>query len=153
MESTMMPQDAEVDVALGDELGVGGQLEARLAPDVRILVAAAHRSGIRSCRGVAVVAHLDLDGVHDRVIAAVERREEFPVLLGLLRLVIHQQRAGGVGRQHAEPLEREAVSVRRGRGDVVARHRHDDGVRRIRRRGCGRDAPEQRERGRGADRR
>ena len=43
--------------------------------------------------------------------AAEQDLEQLGVLVGVLGLVVHQQRAGAVGAEHAEALEREAVDV------------------------------------------
>ena len=106
-------EDAHLEVRI-DLVCVSGQLEARIPGDVGRLRLPPHRGRVGPGRVVAVVAHLDLDLVHDGVLAAEQDLQQLGVLLRVLGLVVHEHRARAVRAQHAESLEGEAVDVARG---------------------------------------
>ena len=92
---------------------VGGELEAGFARDRRIVVAVTHGRDIRSGRIVAVIAHFDFDGVHQRPFAAEERLHHPPICRRLFRFVIKKQAGCGITREHAKAFIGQTVTVSR----------------------------------------
>ena len=129
-------QNAHLQVGV-ELLRVGRELKTGITLDVRRFGRQPHRGRIGSSRVIPVVTHLDLDLRHDRIRAAEQDLKQRRVGVWVLRLVVHQHRAGAVGAEHAKSLERQPVHVpgrhvvavegdagrRRGRGHGGASHR------------------------------
>ncbi len=106
-------QDAHFDIRIV-AARIGGELGARSTRHHRIIITVAHGRHVGTSRIVAVIAHFDFDGVHQRSLPAKQGLHHSPIrqfATGCSALLIQQQTGCSVTRQHAESFISQTITI------------------------------------------
>ena len=103
-------QDADLHLWI-DLFGIRRKLPGWISGHIGLLILCS--LGTDLCTGgcIPVIAHLQLDMVHDRTLPAEQILDQLIVSLRMFYLVIHQQVAGGIAGKKSEALKRQTIDT------------------------------------------